>query len=116
MKSIFAIAALLGVTASISLNGEYPRPRRLDTNLVAFVDDEPTNMEDSFIQTDAVKKPKHRDYVGVRFVTQDDHKFNDELYKLNNITYLGNHGFLIQGSQLDYSGWKRKIEGEEDVK
>ena len=96
MKSIFAIAALVGATVSISLNGQqrYPKARRLDTNLVAFVDDE-QSQEDSFIQTDAVKRPRHKDFVGVRFIAQDDAKFNDELYKLNNITYLGDHGFLI---------------------
>ena len=87
MKSIFTLAALAGLTQSLKINSEYhyPKPRRLDTNLVAFV-------------------------------TQDDNAFNDELYKHNNVTKLGDHGFLIDGSKLDFSGWHRKIEGPEEVK
>ena len=54
--------------------------------------------------------------LGVRFVEQNDNDFNDELFKTNNVTHLGDHGFLIEAQRIDYSGYKRKIEGEEDVK
>ena len=49
-------------------------------------------------------------------MTQDDHAFNDVLYKLNNVTDLGSRGFLIDGSKLNFGPWKPHIEGEEDVK
>ena len=112
MKSIFAVAALLGVATSTRVINElaFPFARRLDTNTNAFVE------EDSFIQTEAQRRPHGREFVGVRFITQDDAKVNDELYKLNKITELGNHGFLITSKAQDYSGYQRKIEGEEDVK
>ena len=52
----------------------------------------------------------------MRFIEQNENAVNDELFKSNNVTYLGDHGFLIAGSKLDFSGYKKKIEGEEDVK
>ena len=120
MKSIFAIAALTGASMAMRVNSEfssYPEPRRLDTNLMQFVDDLQEIQDDQqFVQTSVSRRPHQKEMLGVRFIDQNDNAFNDELYKYNNVTYLGDHGFLIQANRIDYSGYKRKIEGEEDVK
>ena len=113
MKSIFTIAALLGTTACMVTNELiYQQPRRLDTTLLQFINDD----ESTLLQTDAEKGHRNKNYVGVRFIEQDDIKFNNELYNYNNITGLGNHGFLIKDYAPDYSGYERHIPGKEIVK
>ena len=118
MKSIFAIAALCAVsTAKVTNELIYKQPRRLDTELVQFVDTEDIPESDAaLLQTDSVKRPAHKENVGVRFIEQDDVKWNNELYKLNNITKLGDHGFLIKDWAPDYSGWTRNIHDPDAVK
>ena len=105
----------MGATTQGMVTNEliYPNARRLDTTLLSFVnDDEVTASEDAgseFVQTDALRRPSQKQYTGVRFITQDDIKFNDELYTYNNVTGLGNHGFLIEDYKPDYSGYRKRI-------
>ena len=110
------LIALLGVS---NINGMvtneliYPNARRLDTTLLSFVNDDEMSAKDNgeieYVQTDSLRRPSKAQFAGVRFIEQDDIKFNDELYTHNNITGLGNHGFLIEDYKPDYSGYRRNI-------
>ena len=109
MKSYIAICALLGLASSMVTNElTYPVPRRLDTTLINFIDEEP-----SLLEIDTARKPSRRDYAGVRFIEQDDVKFNDVLFEHNKVKDLGGKGFLIEDYKPAYSGYKRHIPEKE---
>ena len=102
MKSVFGLAAL----ALLNVEARQVIPMRLDTTNLQFVDEEGDELD--------------RNYVGVRFVEEDDTKFNDQLADEFKLEKLGDHGYLIDGEKgnigvplAKYSG---KFVNNEDVK
>ena len=71
MKSVFAIAALCGATTAMVTNELiYKEPKRLNTELVQFVDnmEAPASDDLSLISTESVRRPSNKENIGVRFV------------------------------------------------
>ena len=102
MKSILSVAVL----ALLNVEARQVIPMRLDTTNLQFVDEEGEMLD--------------RNYVGVRFIEQDDDKFNDQLAEEFKLEKLGDHGYLIDGEKgnigvplAKYSG---KFINNEDTK
>ena len=85
-------------------------PRRLNTNSGMFVEDE-------------VELLSRREDVnlglGVRFVDEDDIKFNDELSKYIDINFIGSKGYLVAENSEPAkfaAGYRKKIPEIEEMK
>ena len=80
MRSVLSVAVLA------LLNVEARRiPMRLDTTNLQFVDEDGEKLD--------------RNYIGVRFIEEDEVKFNDQLAEEFKLEKLGDHGFLIDGEK-----------------